>query len=60
MFGCIHWQGKPSPIRPGCPSKTQEQLRIEDLEAENDAALEKIAKLSLAIYELGYDPTQLP
>jgi len=74
-FGCIHWTPKPGfnpdwqeqAVRrsefhqpnPNYPSKTKEQLRIEDLERENDAALEKIVALSNALCELGFDPTQI-
>jgi hypothetical protein len=58
-FGCIAWQDRRRGNLPNYPSKTPEQLRIEDLERENDAALEKIVALSNALCSLGYDPTQL-
>jgi len=60
-FGCIHWQDKGrKPDLPNYPTKTPEQLRIETLERENDAAFEKICQLSKALAEFGIDPTQLP
>jgi hypothetical protein len=42
------------------PTKSSADLRIEDLQSENDAALEKIEALSRALVDLGYDPTQIP
>jgi len=42
------------------PTKTAQDLIIEDLQRENDAALEKIEALSRALVDLGFDPTQLP
>jgi len=42
------------------PTKTAQDLIIEDLQRENDAALEKIQQLSRALFDLGFDPTQLP
>jgi len=42
------------------PTKSVADLRIEDLQRENDAALEKIEQLSRALVDLGFDPTQLP
>jgi hypothetical protein len=42
------------------PIKSAADLRIEDLQRENDAALEKIEALSSALVDLGFDPTQLP
>lgn len=41
------------------PIKTAQDLKIEDLQRENDAAFERIQKLSAALVSLGYDPTQL-
>jgi hypothetical protein len=42
------------------PVKSAQDLLIEDLRRENDAALEKIEQLSRALVDLGFDPTQLP
>lgn len=42
------------------PTKSIQDLFIEDLQRENDAAFERIQKLSKALLELGFDPTQLP
>jgi hypothetical protein len=42
------------------PTKSVADLRIEDLQRENDAALEKIEQLSRVLVYLGFDPTQLP
>jgi hypothetical protein len=42
------------------PVKSAQDLLIEDLRRENDAALEKIEQLSRALFDLGFDPTQLP
>jgi hypothetical protein len=42
------------------PTKSAQDLLIEDLRRENDAALEKIEQLSRALVDLGFDPTQLP
>jgi len=50
-----------SPIMSGhYPVKSAQDLLIEDLRRENDAALEKIEQLSRALFDLGFDPTQLP
>ena len=42
------------------PVKSAQDLLIEDLRRENDAAFEKIEALSRALVDLGFDPTQLP
>lgn len=47
------------PILPNYPTRSREELRIEDLERENDDAFLKIQQLSEALVSLGYDPTQL-
>ena len=44
---------------PNYPTKSAADLRIEDLERENDAAMEKIEQLSRALVDLGFDPTQI-
>jgi hypothetical protein len=50
-----------TPVMPGhYPTKSAQDLLIEDLRRENDAALEKIEQLSSALFDLGFDPTQLP
>lgn len=56
-FGCIYWEAKESGT---WPLKSEQDLKIEDLQRENDAAFERIQKLSKALVDLGYDPTQLP
>lgn len=42
------------------PVKSVQDLMIEDLQAENEAAFQLIQRLSRALYDLGYDPTRLP
>jgi len=42
------------------PTKSAQDLRIEDLERENDAAFQRIQELSRALVDLGFDPTQTP
>lgn len=67
-FGCIHWEPK-NPhrgsdfnefINSNYPPRTADELRIEDLKRENDAAFARIKELSQMIVNLGYDPTKLP
>lgn len=45
---------------PNYPAKSAQDLRIEDLERENEAAFQRIQELSRALVDLGFDPTQLP
>lgn len=49
------WLSESGPIN--YPSLSKQDLRIADLERENDAAFEKIKELSEALVALGYDPT---
>ena len=58
-FGCLAWKNRRHANLPNYPSKTPAELRIEDLERENDAAFKRIEQLSRAMVALGYDPTQL-
>ena len=58
-FGCIYWEDNHNP-HPDYPAKSVQDLRIEDLERENDAAFIKIQELSRALAAQGIDPTQLP
>jgi len=58
-FGCIHWQGKRTPLA-NYPTRSRLELENEDLRSENNAAFVKIQQLSEALVALGYDPTQLP
>lgn len=62
MIGAVYQkeQEPRKPDLPNYPTKTAEQLQIETLERENDAAFEKIVKMSRALADFGIDPTQLP
>jgi len=39
------------------PTRSAQDLEITDLKRENNAAFERIQELSLALFDLGYDPT---
>ena len=40
------------------PTRTAQDLEIADLKSENNAAFERIYDLSLALFNIGYDPTE--
>ena len=55
-FGCIYWEAKDKPEYK-YPTKTKQDLEIEDLKRENEAAFQRILELSNFLVSLGYDPT---
>jgi len=55
-YGCIHWESKSKSLD-NYPTKTKQDLEIEDLKRENDAAFQRIQELSNFLVSLGYDPT---
>ena len=59
-YGCIHWEPKESRTSEHFPLKSEQDLKIEDLQRENDAAFLEIQRISRIIVGLGYDPTQKP
>lgn len=55
----LEFKQQKDPEKSDYPNRTAQDLEIADLKRENNAAAERIQKLSQALCDLGYDPTQL-